>query len=1359
MELTSDSMDFDQLETYAQNFSENEIPDLEKLINSEGNEKMLENLVERILPMSNFPRFWDLILKAFQNSPNAHEKRFKLILVVLRELDCRECLPSDLRSTIVQRLCMDLLKLKTEHLVDLCNICLNSLQDINVRSSISWKELLPELLRILSEKDMVIFNDLNYTGQEFKSTFLSTLCMINWCPDKVIQLTSMFSDMPLSKEEHQNVVIKLVSYIHTLIPQELPPFVYQLLRLCRQHNCWVVFVKLQQYFGSMIYSQTNTDSPDLDCIETVGHTYSIEAESIVLYHIQSAATKGHSCIKDYLNSLKNTMKSPEFILHPFQLLVLLTISTVAQYEETAFDILRHSIVRCYNEENKANSSYWYRDIIKLTIKPQEVFAQVLNIGDREVLLEAFANFGFALLNVGSALGRDVIAEQQWNLGTMILLKIIKKKLNVVPVILKTFCNHILTRQSARQYIECLYFLSKTVAPLMHKNQSCILELIESFIQIPSHIATQLIDALMPLTTVSHTIRDQFILILRKSLYSRPIETRRVAVYGYVKLIATLDITNGGAMSQNSMGSFSSGYSIYTQISLNRSSQAAIQSTFSNEAICWEVLGILKRCFMQQAEVRMQLYDDLCNAVLRENSQLAIPILDVFWFHLMEYYVLDEEVIPPLNVFNISVLKDSVYQEPLGKFILSISQIVAKANTSEDDRESPTVKKYTNLLNSLCKRMSNCELMHFELDDGSDLTDSLPESQLKLHILREMISVFEALMGYKIAMLSPGCENQCGIINSLFQGYLKFLQFGKNLSKPKKTKKADKNTPRGDKTTQKSQTQYDSSRRIGDGAKNASKTFKCPDTLLDLSVVEKGLRTLLESTISWASSQDANTIRSKTELHRHFMQAALFLIGRCKNFKPVDSVRQKKEFDYISSIAKILYNRVIKRLSDYIDFDCTAAMSCLECFHAILQLINTHYRNNSSIFFSRIGKEDSQSNLHIIETFEKLFDTDEYELSNDVEIKKFHPTIISNLISLSNFTSCSGNAVQMYEWLKQLAYNNTVPVKVAGNFMSLFFDLHLRDKSGLTIFTHVSCSFLNIFGPIRDDETITEETDESLKIINAGTANAIILSICASIKNVLEDVESVIAKIKSDYHVFLYSGGNAVLDIKRDDLKSQEKGITCQLCLTSQILTNLVKLAIPRGHLSDAVFKDICQFYSTLSSFTKYLISRTSKSNTDMQGGWFEKLTKLVGRRLAPAINDFIYHLEMGQKEDEHTQPARKKSESEVLKTKILRETKLIPKVVYEMEQFSRYVMQLSRKTKYDFSKYVGQGTSRDFRINLQNVQEDLRKAGATQNYDRDATLQSQNDSSRDGTNVGNNTDSSEENEENPGASPAKRSRQ
>jgi hypothetical protein len=83
---------------------------------------------------------------------------------------------------------------------------------------------------------------------------------------------SVFSDMSLTKEEHLQVVNKLGKYLEKMTPQEIPPFIYQLLRLCKHNNSRIIFLKLQQYFG-LRYNEnlanetdSNSDSTQFDII-------------------------------------------------------------------------------------------------------------------------------------------------------------------------------------------------------------------------------------------------------------------------------------------------------------------------------------------------------------------------------------------------------------------------------------------------------------------------------------------------------------------------------------------------------------------------------------------------------------------------------------------------------------------------------------------------------------------------------------------------------------------------------------------------------------------------------------------------------------------------------------------------------------------------------------------------------------------------------------------------------------------------------------------------------------------------------------------------------------------------------------
>lgn len=103
--------------------------------------------------------------------------------------------------------------------------------------------------------------------------------------------------------------------------------------------------------------------------------------------------------------------------------------------------------------------------------------------------------------------------------------------------------------------------------------------------------------------------------------------------------------------------------------------------------------------------------------------------------------------------------------------------------------------------------------------------------------------------------------------------------------------------------------------------------------------------------------------------------------------------------------------------------------------------------------------------------------------------------------------------------------------------------------------------------------------------------------------------------------------------------------------------------------------------------------------------------------------DFIIYLEESQKQEvENTQTKKKSVDTTTLKTKVLRETRLIPKTIYEIEQFGKSVIQLSNKTKVDLTKFVGQGTARDFRI--KGLKEVLQQIGNESNVtiDDDSVL-------------------------------------
>lgn len=74
---------------------------------------------------------------------------------------------------------------------------------------------------------------------------------------KIVRDVIFFSEISLSKEDHIKVLNKLGSYMESLMTQEVPSFVYQLLKFCKNQNFLSIVIILQQYFGLRLYKETN----------------------------------------------------------------------------------------------------------------------------------------------------------------------------------------------------------------------------------------------------------------------------------------------------------------------------------------------------------------------------------------------------------------------------------------------------------------------------------------------------------------------------------------------------------------------------------------------------------------------------------------------------------------------------------------------------------------------------------------------------------------------------------------------------------------------------------------------------------------------------------------------------------------------------------------------------------------------------------------------------------------------------------------------------------------------------------------------------------------------------------------------
>uniref|UniRef100_A0A493TU44 FA complementation group I n=1 Tax=Anas platyrhynchos platyrhynchos TaxID=8840 RepID=A0A493TU44_ANAPP len=159
---------------------------------------------------------------------------------VLRRLQVyKHCVPlvesGDLHlskaSEIIGLLMLEVRQLPGPALAELATLFVDVVKGGSLSNGKSLELFSTVLTALASSKESLAYGKGELNGEEFKKQLINTLCSSKWDPQSVIHLANMFRDIPLSGEELQFVVEKVLRMFSKLDLQEIPPLVYQLLLL------------------------------------------------------------------------------------------------------------------------------------------------------------------------------------------------------------------------------------------------------------------------------------------------------------------------------------------------------------------------------------------------------------------------------------------------------------------------------------------------------------------------------------------------------------------------------------------------------------------------------------------------------------------------------------------------------------------------------------------------------------------------------------------------------------------------------------------------------------------------------------------------------------------------------------------------------------------------------------------------------------------------------------------------------------------------------------------------------------------------------------------------------------------------
>uniref|UniRef100_A0A8C7KBB9 FA complementation group I n=1 Tax=Oncorhynchus kisutch TaxID=8019 RepID=A0A8C7KBB9_ONCKI len=1222
-------------------------------------------------------------------------------------------LQTEVASDIIGLLMLETHNLPGPSLAQLASLFVDAIKLGKMGSGKSL-ELFPTVLTALAATEALSYGKGELSGEEYKKQLINSLCSSRWDPQCVIHLTTMFRDVPLAPEELQFLVEKVLRMFLKLDLQEIPPLVYQLLLLAAKGCKKQVLEGIISYFKEQDLrqkeEQKDGESMDVE-VQSIPQDQLRHVEGTAILHIVFAVRLDQELGREFLKSVKGSQGE----LCPFSIALLLSVARIQRYEEQLFDFLKGAITKGFKDEHLQQGSKFLQDLLPQRCSLAQMILDTVknSVFGWDHVTQGLVQLGFILMDAfgpkagpfgktateGANATAKTPTQQACRLGGHILLEGFKMHEPIRGEILEQVLNRLVTKTASpvTHFIDLLSDIVVSAPMILLESSSKVTETFDHLSYLPLATVQGLLKAVQPLLKVSMSMKDALILVLRKAMFSSQLDGRKSAVTGFLLLLKNFRVLGSMASSQCTPALSFMYSSHYEGISIGpficdvscAQVQVDVHSRYNsaaNEAFCLEILSSLRRCLGQQADVRLMLYEGF-HDVLRRNSQLASSIMQTLLSQMRRYYEPEQDLLPPVKLeLCIGAQGDQVFlQEPLAHLLSctvhcllwyqgmrrSARPNAGGSDDDDDEEEGGFQDELQSILESITRRMIKCELEDFELDKSAEF--SLSSVGVKNSIYAVLVmGVYEVLIEYNFT--------KANYSKSIFEELLELFSRYNKLSEILKEKS-------------------------GKG-----KSSKSPRSLLSMGFVSTLLTALFRD--SAQSREEALLVlRSSGDFLRYAVSVALQKITQLEETGHTDGPdgqNTDKTFHHLCDITSVLmwrYTNIPCAVEDAGKKEkrCSVSLLCLEGLLRIFSTGQQRYPARVAQLLSAIGNASvTEKTAFYIRQFQRALFTQLNGGEEDFNSKEAQ--LLVNILSVLSrqLEPSSQQFVQMITW--------TVKIFKVKSFskglLSLLFSLHVLYKSPVSLLWELCQDIHSQLGDI--DQDLEVEKQSHFAIVNMKTASptTVIALVCLSVRP-----RPVCTHTHASSLSFIFMcvfPGDATQAAGQQD--PVEKALTLQLGTLLTALNELVQTALPSGVCTNTLLGELSRTYTILTTLVKYpqVCVCPLKSLIPL---YFQ--VKLSGSHLTPQCYSFITYVQSGELAGGGADDKKKKKkEGEATATasaKLLRETKAIPNLIYSIEQYEKYLITLSKKSKVNLMQYMKLSTSRDFRINAATLEAALQE--------------------------------------------------
>ncbi|EFC48047.1 hypothetical protein NAEGRDRAFT_57172 [Naegleria gruberi] len=601
-------------------------------------------------------------------------------------------------------------------------------------------------------------------SEEYKTGIIKDMCKCDWS-QKVLAFANAFKDMPLNDNELELVVDKFFKYLNKMNLNDCAPLIYQLLILSSRGKRQKILLGIIAYFDNLEKEKRRNSLTSTE--DSVN-----QLEGTVLHFIDYATKQNQELATEMLKIMKNESSGG---LNTFKASFLLIISGLMNFEEKAFKVLKTFVDDDYKNSTKIHLylSEEEDQLLSFRYKSSNVILDtVKKCGrGRDFMIKSVVDFACYLLDAKKVKASSddnfvltKVAMHSHDLGLEILGKMFELSQFVRSDILSRIFNRVVTNYgNTEKYIDLLRNISKNQTNCLLDHISKLKETIEYLSTMPTDISNALLTAVQPLYKNSQEFQDQVVLVLRKSMYSRELDSRLVALNGFLQILLA-----SGELEESNVGS-SSASSSSSSIAQHRAS-----------TIDLEIIGFLRRCLGQQMIVRKTLYGGLCDLVTKK-PELRKEITPIMIDHLKKYMSMEDEDKPEVFFDSCIGTKTMTIAEPLPSLFYYLVHV------ADDERDKDAYNMLIGIMNYLFSK----SLSELSIDKPFDDTNEGKKNRLVATIYAGCI---EALFEFTLLILSKDEDNgsqAMEVLNTFWANYSKVIE---NLNKkPASTSKKKTST--------------------------------------------------------------------------------------------------------------------------------------------------------------------------------------------------------------------------------------------------------------------------------------------------------------------------------------------------------------------------------------------------------------------------------------------------------------------------------------------------------------------------------------------------------------------------------------